>query len=165
MSFHVDQPRHGGAGSRRRSHRRPFTEINIVPLTDVMLVLLIIFMVTAQFIEHKDKGLDINLPSASTVNDLDALGGIRVSVDRLGQTAVNGQPVPPEALTTELKRVQQSPKQLVIVEGDRQTVLQNVVSIMDAALSAGLPNVVLATAADAPAVPAGATSGTPPLAN
>lgn len=137
----------GGSG-RRRGRRSPFTEINIVPLTDVVLVLLIIFMVTAQFIEHDTSGMDLNLPSASQVQDLDDLGGIRVSVDRDGQFKVAGMPTAPEEVAAALRQVMRSPEQLVVVEGDRETVLQNVVTIMDAAMAAGLPNVVLATAAE-----------------
>lgn len=147
----------------RRGHRRPFTEINIVPLTDVVLVLLVIFMVTAQFIQQTQTGMDLNLPSATQVSDLDELHGIRVSVDRTGAMAVDGEPVATENLQATLTAVTSSPQQLVIVEGDRETVLQNVVTIMDAALAAGLPNVVLATAAqDQPLPTAAETAPTEP---
>lgn len=136
-------------GGRRRSSRKPFTEINIIPLTDVVLVLLIIFMVTAQFIEPaQNKGMGLNLPTASEVNDLDDLGGLRISVTVDGAMSLDGQPIDPAQLEQLLIATRQSPEQLVIVEGDRDTVLQNVVTIMDAALACGMPNVVLATAAD-----------------
>ncbi len=151
MAFTAPEPaaRGGSLGSRRRTQRRPFTEINIVPLTDVVLVLLVIFMVTAQFIQQSASGLNLNLPSASQVEDLDQLHGIRVEVDRDGRLAVDGMLVAADALPDALRAVMQDPQQLVIVEGDRDTVLQNVVTIMDAAMAVGLPNVVLATAADA----------------
>lgn len=147
----MGMPIQGGShrGGRRRSSRKPFTEINIIPLTDVVLVLLIIFMVTAQFIEPaQDKGLNLNLPTASEVNDLDELGGLRISVTVDGLMSLNGQPVDPASLQQALLAARQAPEQLVIVEGDRDTVLQNVVTIMDAALACGMPNVVLATAAE-----------------
>lgn len=140
-----------GPGARRgRRGRQVFADINITPLTDVVLVLLIIFMVTAQFIAKSESGMDLKLPSATEVTSLDELDGIRVSVDRVGNLAVDGKPVSPEALETELRAAMTDPQQLVIVEGDRDTVLQNVVTIMDAALAVGMPNVVLATAADEP---------------
>ena len=141
----------------RRSRRKPFAEINIIPLTDVMMVLLIIFMVTAQFIAQQPTGLNLNLPSAKQVDNLDSLGGLRVSVDKAGNLQLDGVAVQPDGLEAALKQAMKSPQQLVIVEGDRDTVLQNVVQIMDAAMAAGLPNVVLATAAEP-----GATPGPPP---
>lgn len=134
---------------RRGSRRKPFTEINIIPLTDVVLVLLIIFMVTAQFIQPgQDQGLSLNLPTASEVNDLDDLGGLRIRVTADGVMSLNDTPIDPAGLEPSLLAVRQSAEQLVIVEGDRDTVLQNVVTIMDAALACGMPNVVLATATD-----------------
>ncbi len=144
----------GAAPRRGRRRRGVFDEINITPLTDVMLVLLIIFMATAQFIEPaQDQGLDLNLPSATQVDDLETLGGLRVKVDRDGNMTLDDQPVAPEQLAAALQQAAVSADQMVIVEGDRETVLQNVVDIMDAALAAGLANVVLATAADEPELP------------
>ncbi|MCC7494844.1 MAG: biopolymer transporter ExbD [Fimbriimonadaceae bacterium] len=145
-------PDRRGRGGRR-NRRKPFTEINIVPLTDVILVLLMIFMVTAQFITAQSNGMRLNLPTAAHVDNLDDLGGLRVTVDPAGSLTINGTPVVADQLAAELRRLQQSPQQLVIVEGDRQTVLQHVVNIMDAAQDAGLANVVLATGADGPAPP------------
>jgi len=123
----------------------------------VMLVLLIIFMVTAQFINRQDQGMNLNLPSASNVEDLNALGGIRVTISRDGQFAVDGQAVPPEQLAAQLKAVAQSPQQLVIIEMDKDTTGQYLVTAMDAALSAGMPNTCLATATE----PAPAAAPTP----
>ena len=134
-----------------RAKRAAFTEINITPLTDVVLVLLVIFMVTAQFITRADQGMDIKLPSASHVDNLNSLGAIRVSVSREGVTAIDGRPVAAETLSAELKRVAQSPQQMIVVECDAESPNKHLVAVMDAALGAGMPNVVLATAADAPA--------------
>ncbi|MBI5831245.1 MAG: biopolymer transporter ExbD [Armatimonadetes bacterium] len=156
----------GGTRSRRGGRRRSsrygnFTEINITPLTDVMLVLLIIFMVTAQFINRQDQGMNLNLPSASNVEDLNALGGIRVAISREGQFSVDGQNVAPAQLSAQLKSVAKSPQQLVIIEMDKETTGQYLVSAMDAALSAGMPNTCLATAAAPSAAPAPAAPAPP----
>ncbi|MBI2299111.1 MAG: biopolymer transporter ExbD [Armatimonadetes bacterium] len=156
------------AGRRRgRSRRQTFAEINITPLTDVVLVLLIIFMVTAQFIGTTERGLTVNLPAAGQVEDLDTLGGIKVAVDRSGQMTVDSLPSTPATLENDLRAVMKSPQQLVIVEGDRETILQSIVTVMDAAAGAGLPNVVLATAPEAvlgAPQPAPAAPATPPAA-
>jgi biopolymer transport protein ExbD len=156
-----------GRGRRRggRTRQAAFTEINITPLTDVVLVLLIIFMVTAQFIARSDQGMDIKLPSASHVDDLNSLGAIRVSVNKEGVTAIDGRPVASETLSDELKRVAQSPQQMIVVEVDADSPNKYLVAVMDAALGAGMPNVVLATAADnaaAVAPPPAPAPATPP---
>lgn len=131
---------------RGRGKRQAFAEINITPFTDVVLVLLIIFMVTAQFIDKTDSSMNLNLPTATQVESLDSLGGIRISIDKENHLFVSGQPSSFETLQGDLAAARQDPQQLVIVEGDRETVLQNVVAIMDAAAALNMPNVVLATA-------------------
>jgi biopolymer transport protein ExbD len=144
------------AGARRARGRRgssrigSFTDINITPLTDVVLVLLVIFMVTAEFIKRSDAGMAVNLPSASNVANLDSLGGIRVAVTKDGQFSVDGKPVLADDLQNELKRAAQSPQQMIILEGDGQTTYQNILTVEDAALGAGMPNVYRATVAKVP---------------
>ncbi len=71
----------GGGG-----HRRPMAEINVTPLVDVVLVLLIIFMVTAPFLQG---GLEIDLPKVST-KGLDVHEGLIVSIRR-DQTLAVGE--------------------------------------------------------------------------
>lgn len=135
-----------GLGRRGTKRIGSFADINITPLTDVVLVLLIIFMITAQFINSDDRGMNLNLPSATHVEDLDSLGGIRLAITRDGQYSVNGFPIEATALSAELQRVALAPTQLVIIEMDRDSTGQSLVTAMDAALAAGLPNTCLATA-------------------
>jgi biopolymer transport protein TolR len=70
--------------------RRPMSEINVTPLVDVVLVLLIIFMVTAPFLQG---GLEVNLPRVAT-HGLDVHEGLIVSI-RADQTAAVGNAVVP----------------------------------------------------------------------
>jgi biopolymer transport protein ExbD len=73
-----------------RGHRRePIAEINVTPLVDVVLVLLIIFMVTAPFLQG---GLDVDLPRVSA-QGLDMREGIALTVDPTGALYMDKEPV------------------------------------------------------------------------
>ena len=73
-----------------QSQRGPMAEINVTPLVDVVLVLLIIFMVTAPFLQG---GLEVDLPKVAT-HSLDVHEGLIISVRRGGEIAVGERVVP-----------------------------------------------------------------------
>ena len=108
--------------SRNRKKRKPMSEINVVPYIDVMLVLLIIFMVTAPMLMQ---GVKVDLPEASAdpVENQDSEPVI-VSVDAAGQLFLNlGQEEQVLSLATIKDRVaavmRRSPEKPVMVWGDR----------------------------------------------
>ena len=76
---------------------QPLAEINVTPLVDVMLVLLIIFMVTAPMLAT---GIKVNLPSASTAAPLEAKDPVIVSVAKDGAVAVGRDMIAREALVS-----------------------------------------------------------------
>jgi biopolymer transport protein TolR len=123
-------------------------EINIVPLTDVMLVLLVIFMVTATFFVA-EPAMQVDLPPAvsselATKGD----GEITVIVNREGELFVDEQPVAPEALTQALMdaaRKIEADRKVVVVRGDREAAYGQIIWIMDSARLVGLRHVSLAT--------------------
>jgi biopolymer transport protein ExbD len=124
------------------------SEINITPLTDVMLVLLIIFMVTATFFVA-EPAMQVELPSAVSSELVTKENGeIEVIVNREGQMFLNGQSVADKALTQSLleaaRRVQAETK-VVVVRGDREAAYGKIIWIMDAARLVGLRHVSLAT--------------------
>ena len=131
----------------RRKHR-PMSEINVVPYIDVMLVLLIIFMVTAPMLMQ---GVKVDLPKATAapVDNQDAEPLI-VSVDAQGQLYLNlGQEeqaltlaTVKERVATVLRRNQDKP---VLVWGDRAVPYGQVVTLMAALQEAGAPSVGLVT--------------------
>ena len=114
--------------------RRAVSEINVVPYIDVMLVLLIIFMVTAPLLQQ---GVDVDLPTAPA-NPLDADGPepIVISVDRQGLMYLNIAIDPDSSLAavTLVKEVKaalaRAPKRPVLVRGDANGPYQNVVSTL-----------------------------------
>ena len=125
------------------------SEINVVPYIDVMLVLLIIFMVTAPMLMQ---GVKVDLPEATAdpVENQDSEPLI-VSIDQAGQLFLNvgsqeGQVL---ALPTIQDRVaavlRRSPKQPVLVWGDRAVPYGEVVAVMVALQEAGAPSVGLVT--------------------
>lgn len=134
--------------STRRNRHRPMAEINVVPYIDVMLVLLIIFMVTAPMLMQ---GVKVDLPEASAapVDNQDSEPLI-VSVDASGQLFLNlGQEKQVLALPTIKDRVaavmRRSPEKPVLVWGDRAVPYGDVVTVMVALQEAGAPSVGLVT--------------------
>ncbi len=123
-------------------------DINITPLTDVMLVLLIIFMVTATFFVS-EPAMQVQLPSAVS-SDLvpREQGEITVIVSAEGRLLVDGQPTAPERLTEALMegaRRSDAEQKVVVVRGDTEAAYGQIIWIMDSARLVGLRNVSLAT--------------------
>jgi len=117
-------------------------EINITPLTDVFLVLLIIFMVTTSVVANQSKNID--LPGAE-VSDTTPQG-VTVTVDESGGILVNDKPVSNDALLTELEHALSSAREkLVILRGDKKVLLGQAVNILDLAQQAGAKGIALAT--------------------
>ena len=134
---------------RRRARLRPMAEINVVPYIDVMLVLLIIFMVTAPMLMQ---GVQVDLPQAKTepVDNQDSEPLI-VSIDARGQLFLNlgAQDDQILSLATVRQRVgaviRRSPDKPVLVWGDRAVPYGEVVALMAALKDAGATAVGLVT--------------------
>ncbi len=134
--------------ARTRGKRKPMSEINVVPYIDVMLVLLIIFMVTAPMLMQ---GVKVDLPEADAdpVENQDSEPVI-VSIDSAGQLFLNlGQEDQVLSLATIKDRVaaviRRSPDKPVLVWGDRAVPYGEVVTLMAALQEAGAPSVGLVT--------------------
>ena len=134
--------------ARNRSKRKPMSEINVVPYIDVMLVLLIIFMVTAPMLMQ---GVRVDLPEATAdpVENQDSEPVI-VSVNASGQLFLNlGREEQELTLATIKDRVaaviRRSPKKPVLVWGDKAVPYGEVVTVMVALQEAGAPSVGLVT--------------------
>ncbi len=83
----------GGRGKRRgRGARAPMADINVTPLVDVMLVLLIIFMVTAPLLKA---GVPVELPESRAKALDEDMTQVTVTVDRAGQVYIDNDPVAP----------------------------------------------------------------------
>ena len=117
-------------------------EINITPLTDVFLVLLIIFMVTTSVVANQSKQVD--LPGAE-VSDTTPKG-VTVTVNADGEILVNDTPTAIEALFPALEAaLSASREKLLILRGDKSVMLGQAVNILDLAQKAGATGIALAT--------------------
>ena len=131
----------GGGGSA--PHSAPMAEINMIPLVDVMLVLLIIFMITAPLIAHKIK---IDLPQASTVLLEEKPDTIVVAIMADGRTFLNDVEVDREAMLERLAaEAQRKPQPELHLHVDKTLQFQKLAAVMADAQNAGMVKVGIAT--------------------
>lgn len=120
-------------------------EINITPLTDIFLVLLIIFMVTSSVLSQT--GVDIQLPKSKQASQAsDASQPTIVSLTASGDLRVNGTKVKDSEFEAALKMsFTQGKSSLVILEGDEKAILGSAITILDRCKKAGAEKVSIAT--------------------
>lgn len=118
------------------------SDINMTPLIDIMLVLLIIFMVSSS--AAIESGLDVDLPEMNAVSDKNT-ETLVVSLSKNGTIAIQGEEAKMEDLQERIKAKLVSLKtDSVILEGDAESQLDKVMTIMDTARSAGAKNFSIA---------------------
>jgi len=125
-----------------------FAEINITPLTDIFLVLLIIFMVTSSVMADAGarSGVAVNLPKGSTKDISPGASDITIAVTSEGRLVVDGKPIEPDALKTLFERAfAKDPETQVIVQADESTHHGRVVGVMELAKTVGLRRLAIAT--------------------
>jgi biopolymer transport protein ExbD len=120
----------------------PMAEINVTPLVDVMLVLLIIFMITAPLMSHKVK---VELPKA-TLNEIDqkpiVVQPITITVTDAGNLYWNDQPTTKDQIESKLSvEAQKTPQPSINVRGDRTTKYRVVQEIVQVAQNQGMRKV------------------------
>ncbi|MFQ6371701.1 protein TolR [Shewanella sp. YIC-542] len=134
----------------QRKRRRPVAEINVVPYIDVMLVLLIIFMVTAPIVTQ---GVKVELPQGNAEPlPADSKPPVIASIDAQGEYfldvggAPSQQPLTLDEVATRVAAIiQLEPERPVVVKGDRAIPYENVIQLMVTLQGAGVPSVGLMT--------------------
>ena len=132
-----------------RKRRRPVSEINVVPYIDVMLVLLIIFMVTAPLVTQ---GVKVDLPKAQAealkqddtpplIASVNAQGEYFLNVGDSQQSAMSAE----DLATLVAKQLQLEPETPVVVKGDNAVPYGDIVGLMVLLQKAGVPSVGLMT--------------------
>ncbi|NVO14645.1 MAG: biopolymer transporter ExbD [Rhodoplanes sp.] len=120
---------------------RPHADINVTPLVDVMLVLLIIFMVTAPMLVA---GLPVDLPRAGAAQPVVRKPPVVVTVTKDGRTLVDSDEVASDQLAAVTRtRLGDATDRTVYIQGDRDTTYGRVIAVVDLLAEAGVPKVVM----------------------
>jgi biopolymer transport protein TolR len=130
-----------GGSLYRGDDDEAITDINVTPFVDIVLVLLIVFMVTAKLIVAR--GIDIDKPKAASGGDVQST--LRVSVDATGALFVNGDRYEADAAAVarirEVAATTDKPK--AIIAGDRTTAYGGVMRAIDLVQQAGITAIAL----------------------
>jgi biopolymer transport protein TolR len=130
-------------GSRDRSDRGTMSQINVTPLVDVMLVLLIIFMVTAPMMQQ---GVQVNLPKTESKALPSPEESVIVSIERSGKIFINASEIPPADLRAKLTDMfAAKSKKEVFLKADRDVPYGDVVKTMAEIKGAGIERLGMVT--------------------
>ena len=138
-------------GPGRRGRRSPMSEINVTPMVDVMLVLLIIFMVTAPLLTA---GVQVDLPESKAAALEQDQEPVAISIDPAGTVFVDDAPVPGDALGERLRQIAAGSRQeggpRIYLRADRGLDYGRVMQVMGEIDRAGLRRVALVSTATEP---------------
>jgi biopolymer transport protein ExbD/biopolymer transport protein TolR len=128
-----------------RTHRcgqrhQPIAEINVTPLVDVMLVLLIVFMITAPLLAA---GLRIDLPQAKAALPQNPKEPVVITIGRDGLILIGREPLPREALAAAVKAKLVGDIRAIHLRGDREVPYGDIVAVMDHLAANGLTRIAL----------------------
>ena len=142
----IISPRRGGG------QYDPIANINITPFVDVMLVLLIVFMITAPMLAA---GMLVDLPKAKSARPLDPREPVIITVAKDGKLYVGRDEVARPALTTAVRaKLGDDQNRQIYVRGDRDVIYGEIIAVMDQLALNGLVKMALvANASGATAVP------------
>ena len=118
-------------------------EINISPLIDVVFILLIFFIVTANFI--KEPGLEINRPDAET-SEVQENAAILIAVGPTGEIWMDGRRIDARQVKANVvKLLADNPQGSVVIQADEKAMADTIIQVMDGARDAGVFNISLAS--------------------
>jgi biopolymer transport protein ExbD len=140
----ISGPKSDGDGSESDL----FADINITPLTDIFLVLLIIFMVTSSVMatDGARAGVRVNLPKGATKEISSTAKDVTVAITTDGKMVVDGKEVSADALRKMFDDARaRDPETQVVVQADEATHHGRVVAVMELAKAAGLRRLAIAT--------------------
>ncbi len=119
---------------------QPMPDINVTPLVDVMLVLLIVFMITAPMLSA---GLKVDLPQAKAAEPLDPKQPVVITVTKEGELTVGDQTVAREGIAAKVRELLGGEDRHVHVRGDREVPYGEIVAVMDHLAANGIVKIAL----------------------
>ena len=133
----------GGMLNRNSELDQPLAEINVTPLVDVMLVLLVIFIITAPLMAQ---ALKLNLPRVEAATDGETIV-INLTIDSEGTLELDGEVVTEKILPTLLvKQLQQKPEAVLRLGGDADTPYAHIATLLALVQHSGIQRIAFATA-------------------
>lgn len=138
-------------GGQDGTEGAPLAEINITPLVDVMLVLLVIFMVTAPLLLPQSLGIE--LPRTAALPAKPAEARSRLLIDREGQLQLDGSPVAASELAARLADKARDPAHTLAIEADENVRYGRVAEVLALARAAGQSRIAFVTVRAGPAQP------------
>ncbi len=146
-----------GRAGARAAGARPMSEINVTPMVDVMLVLLIIFMVTAPLltvgvdVEHQAELPKVELPKTDAGPVATPKEPLNISVDAAGKVFLQSSEISFDELVPKLTAIREAGGgDRVLVRGDNATPYGNVAKVLARVNQAGLPVILETEPADRP---------------
>ncbi|KAB2318092.1 biopolymer transporter ExbD [Betaproteobacteria bacterium SCN1] len=132
----------------RQTNYAPMSEINVTPMVDVMLVLLVIFMVTAPFLLQ---AVPVNLPRTAPVAALQPMKKVELIVDADGNVYVDQDQVAGESLETHLQGLLKADPELAVqLKADYRVAYGRIAEVMAAVNRAGVARMSFVTASTQP---------------
>jgi biopolymer transport protein ExbD len=117
-------------------------EINLTPMLDVVFIMLIFFIVTASFI--KEAGIDVNRPDAPTSQRVED-ANILIAISANDEIWIDRRLIDPRAVRANIERLHaENPKGSVVIQADKNSTNEVLVTVMDASRAAGVYNVSIA---------------------
>ena len=118
-------------------------EINITPMLDVVFILLIFFIVTANFI--KEPGLEVNRPDSETAEPTEN-AAILIAVGYAGEIYMDGRRIDKRQVKANVVRLlAENPQGSVVIQADEKATADTIMAVMDGAREAGVYNISLAS--------------------
>ena len=129
--------------NRYKSKRRLVSEINVTPFVDVMLVLLIVFMITAPLLQT---GIDISLPKVDTPNIQENDDPLIISINNKNEIFISEKKLEFKTLNYKLKEIKKAnPKIKSFIRADKEVTYETLMQVMKQIMDGGITDVSLIT--------------------
>jgi len=149
----------GNTDMARKKAEPPVSDINVTPMVDVMLVMLIIFMVITPMLQKGVSVEKVKTKNPIAMKDADKEDAILVSVTRAGDTYLGTTKMPPDQMPAKIKdMLTNKPEKVVYISADRRAKYERVVTVIDEIRNAGVEQLGLITEDMQGGAPAPATN-------